>query len=180
MDEQAVRKARKRRAEFTPDKQKVFLDVLSRGDTVLRAAGEAGVALRTVYNLRDRDEAFRGEWDFSYSIGTQALEQLLIDRIRSGADRKIFSEIREFFILKARDPGRFREAVNIEGTFDVRSVLNLTVLTDREFATFAPLFQKVLASPPQRTNVLSGPSVSESTPKEPVDVEFTASIEHQG
>jgi hypothetical protein len=105
---------------------KPFLDGLAKGYTVGRAAKDAGISDRTAYQLRTRDDRLRVAWAEAANRGTDMIEQEAYRRGVDGVDRPVFQGgqevgvVREYsddllkFILRARNPSRFRDNLKLE------------------------------------------------------------------
>ena len=98
-----------------------FLDALRRTGIVKHAVEAAGIARRTAYDARDRDEAFAKAWDDIVEDATEEMEREAVRRAAEGTVKPVFQhgrkvgEIREYsdtllmFLLKARRPEVYRE-----------------------------------------------------------------------
>ena len=75
--------------KFTPKRQLAFLRELAKGNTVRQAASVAGVSFMTAYDLRNRNEDFRRNWEIADEMGTQALEQHAVQLARDGLEEPI-------------------------------------------------------------------------------------------
>lgn len=110
----------------TPDWKTTFLAAFEQTGNVSSAARIAGVSRQHVYRVRGEDPAFAAAWDESNELATGSLEAEAVRRARDGTLRPIFNagkkvgEVREYsdtlliFLLKARDPARFRENSRVE------------------------------------------------------------------
>lgn len=84
---------RRRRCDgFTPERQVVFLDALSRCGVAADAARVAGVSRDTVYNLRNRAEgrAFSLAWDAAMLMSRARVSDELHSRALNGVVEKIY------------------------------------------------------------------------------------------
>lgn len=83
-----------------------FLSALGKGYTVAAAAKEADIGRRTVYDIRDREPAFRDEWDYAMKEYQENLlgeaEAELKFRAFDRQDNK--SHIMLIFLMKKLDP----------------------------------------------------------------------------
>jgi hypothetical protein len=80
------RQRRARHDGFSPARQTVFLEAISEGKTVARAAAAAGISTNTAYNLRNRREgrAFDLGWEAAIRRGRKVLADRLRDRAIEG------------------------------------------------------------------------------------------------
>jgi hypothetical protein len=84
-----LQKRRKRHNRFGKARRRIFLEHLAATCNVQASAGEAGVAVSTVYANRMRDPEFRADWDAALEQGYARLEAALIERaMRSGGRTK--------------------------------------------------------------------------------------------
>jgi len=67
-----------------------FLSELAKSSNVAQSAKRAHVPVSTVYNWRERDPEFRGDWMEALASGYELLEMEMLERAREGTDRKIF------------------------------------------------------------------------------------------
>ena len=132
--------ARKRRA--VPQVWKpVFLEALRRSGVVKHAVEAAGIARRTAYDARERDEEFKQEWDEIIEAATDEIEREAVRRAVEGTLKPVFQhgrkvgEIREYsdrlleLLLKAHRPELYREnsTVKHEGGALAQVNVNLTL-----------------------------------------------------
>jgi hypothetical protein len=113
-----------------------FLEALSVGGSVTHAAKRAGVARQRFYEQREADGAFASTWDEALAQGTEALEDEARRRAAEGWEEPIYQRgelvghVRKYsdnlliFLLKARDPARFRESVQVNAGGEVTFVLD--------------------------------------------------------
>jgi hypothetical protein len=113
-----------------------FLEALSAGWSVTHAAQRAGTVRQRFYELRESDEEFGAAWDEALAQGTEALEDEARRRAVDGWEEPIYQRgelvghVRKYdsklleFLLKARDPGRFRESVQVTASGEVTFVLD--------------------------------------------------------
>jgi len=97
------------RAARTPEKAfDAFLVALAKGATIAEACKTAGIGRRTVYDQRQRDEAFALRWADAIEEGTEALESEAQRRAMEGSDTLMI------FLLKARRPEVYRERMTVD------------------------------------------------------------------
>ncbi|HZQ65652.1 MAG TPA: hypothetical protein VFA66_10545 [Gaiellaceae bacterium] len=106
----------------------MFLEALAAGWSVTHAALRAGVARQRLYERRETDEGFAEAWADAYRQGTDALEDEARRRAVEGWEEPVFQRgelvghVRRYdsrlleFLLRARDPARFRENATVEVT----------------------------------------------------------------
>lgn len=82
---------------------------------------------RAVYNIREKNEKFRLEWDSAVEEGTDTLEDEAKRRAYEGVDHPVtyqgeitatykdYSDTLLMFILKARRPDKYRERQEVSG-----------------------------------------------------------------
>lgn len=114
----------------TPEKRDIFLNTLSDTGNVTTAAAKAGIPRRILYFWRDTDAEFTAEWDAAAAIGTKALEDEATRRASAGYVEPVFykgvqvAEVTKYsdtllmFMLKARDPAKFRDNYVAPATAD--------------------------------------------------------------
>jgi hypothetical protein len=114
----------------------LFLEALAAGWSVTHAAARAGVHRRRVYDLRGRDQSFAADWDDAVAEGTERLEDEARRRAVDGWDEPIYQrgelvgQVRKYdssllaLLLRARDPHRFRESVQVDAGGAVTFVLD--------------------------------------------------------
>ncbi len=149
-------RGRKACTKLTPEKEvnanamRTFVEQLTEGGTVTKAAAAAGICRQTAYNWRDTDKEFSEAWDDAIEAGTQEMEAEAIRRAVKGTQKPVFHQgqvcghVNEYsdtlliFMLKARRPKVYRERVSTEVTgldgqlqTHVVPVINLTVGKDR-------------------------------------------------
>ena len=61
------------------------------------------IGRRTAYDWREADEDFAKDWEDAVEAGTDALEDVAIERAKNSSDTMLI------FMLKARRPEKFRE-----------------------------------------------------------------------
>ena len=106
----------------------MFLAGLLEGLHVTDACKQAVVNVSVAYRRRDENEAFRSAWSKAIEIGTDALEAEAARRAYHGTLKPVFHKgeicghVREYsdsllqFLLRARDPVRYRENQRVEHT----------------------------------------------------------------
>ena len=102
-------------------KKKAFLESFARIGIVSTAAVEAGIARRTVYSWQEVDDEFAAAFRQAEIEATEAMEQEAYRRGVLGTEKPVYQggvkvgTVREFsdvlliFMLKARNPGKYRE-----------------------------------------------------------------------
>jgi hypothetical protein len=105
-----------------------FLAALRESGIVFSACKVARIDRREAYRAKDADTAFASQWDEAIADATDALEAEAIRRGEKGVLRGIYwqgkrvDDVLEYsdgllqFILKARNPARFRDNFSIEHT----------------------------------------------------------------
>lgn len=82
-----------------------FLACLRKGNTVAGAAAVAGIARSTAYEWRRNDSDFAREWDDAIEVGTDSIEDALLDKaLRMDSAESVTAAI---FLLKARRPQKY-------------------------------------------------------------------------
>jgi hypothetical protein len=97
----------KRRAaramDWTPAKQKKFIDALTESCNVTFAAKKAKVSLTTVYRQRSQDATFRAEWGRAVSVGYSQLEMMLLERALHGVEKPVSAKAGEGAVMRHYD-----------------------------------------------------------------------------
>ncbi len=120
-------------AELTIDAspQSLFLAHLSETGNVLRSCKHAGISRQTAYNWRE-DPLFALAWKHALEDASDLLEEEARRRAYHGVDKPVFyqgdecGQIREYsdtlltLLLKANNPDKFRENVNLQASVDAR------------------------------------------------------------
>jgi hypothetical protein len=113
---------------FTPEKEERFIKLLESGHTAARAATMCRIHRRTAYLHREVNAWFRGAWDEAVKIRTEVLEEEAFRRAVKGVQEPVYhlgnvtGTVRKYsdtlliFLLKASDPGRYRDNMRIEHT----------------------------------------------------------------
>lgn len=101
-----------------------FISALSVCGNVSQAAKDADLDRVMLYQEREKDEAFRAEWEKASAIGIAALEDEACRRAYDGWDEPVFHKgaecgtVRKFsdtlliFLLKGHKPEKYREVQN--------------------------------------------------------------------
>lgn len=121
---------------LSPERIKIFLDVLAEGCNVTRAAAAAGVGRQTAYDRRKRDQAFAQAWREAIALGVTALEDEAIRRGFEGYDepvlnaegvavgsRRVYSDRLAILMLRGLAPDRYREVRRTENRVSVAQVV---------------------------------------------------------
>jgi len=124
---------------------KIILDALRDGSRVEDAAAAAGVGRTTLHDWRRDDEDLEKEVQAAMKEGCEALEDEALRRAVHGTKKPVgfhlgehggtfvdeYSDTLLMFILKARNPEKYRENVKLEhtgpGGAALVPVINLTV-----------------------------------------------------
>src|SRR5829696_1056093 len=129
-----------------------FLAYLAEGLSIARAARAVGLSDETFRLLRRRDPAFADAFAEAYRCGTDALEEAARRRAVEGVTRAVpivyqgqqvgvrtevaYSDVLLMFLLKARDPARFRDRSERAGAatpaVDPREVARLAMRSTAE------------------------------------------------
>ena len=118
---------------YTPAKKKKFLDALSNGATVAKAANIAKVSRSGINKHRNnkKNKLFAEAWLEAVEAGTDAMEDEADRRGRIGWDEPVwykgeiagvvrkYSDTLLIFMLKARRPDKFRERTDVNVTGDI-------------------------------------------------------------
>jgi hypothetical protein len=135
------------RTAWTPKRRAAFLEALERTGAVLYACREAGVARSSAYALRQRDEDFALEWHDAEQRVTEKLEREAMRRAVEGVDKAVFyrdqqiatettySDTLLIFLLKARDPTKYRENVKVEHSGSISH--DLAAMSDEQLRALA-------------------------------------------
>lgn len=118
--------------KFTAQKRDVFMDVLSRGGSVTKAARAAGISRVRAYQVRDEEPDFAARWDAAWTEGTETIEDEGIRRATEGVVKEKgvyhrgalvateveinYSDTLMMFFLKGRKPETYRDNVSLEHT----------------------------------------------------------------
>jgi len=85
---------RNRRAGWTAERQRIFIDILSLTGSVGEASAAAGVSSRSAYRLRNRAGAtsFALAWDSAQSMSVTRLTALAFDRAINGRVERFYKD----------------------------------------------------------------------------------------
>jgi len=75
---------------FTPTRQVIFCDHLSRSGNVRAACARAGISAPTAYTARRRDHAFARAWAAALVLAREAAEAVLAERAIDGIEEVVF------------------------------------------------------------------------------------------
>ena len=92
-----------RAMDWTPAKQKKFIDALTESCNVTFAAKKARVSLTTVYRQRSQDATFRAEWGRAVSAGYSQLEMMLLERALHGVEKPVPVKASEAGVMRHYD-----------------------------------------------------------------------------
>jgi hypothetical protein len=93
-----------------------FIDVLRTTANISRAAREAGISPSTAYRRRNSVLSFAALWDAALAEALDAIEEVVIDRVRNGVTKPVFyggkevGAVRQYsdqlamFVLKSKRP----------------------------------------------------------------------------
>jgi hypothetical protein len=117
------------RTQRTPEKDDIFFNYFAETANVSAACAITGYARRSVYEWRVKDPEFAKRWEIADKLATSKLEEEAYNRAVFGVTRhepimhrgKIVAtkEITEYsdtlaiFLLKARDPAKYREKIDV-------------------------------------------------------------------
>lgn len=109
------------RTEWTARRRRAFLESLRSCANVSASARAAGISRREVYRQRQKDKAFREEWDHALEEALDDLEGELRRRAVEGVEKPVFyggkpcgavrsySDTLGMFLLKSRRPHIFAD-----------------------------------------------------------------------
>jgi hypothetical protein len=149
------------RIKFTSRAREAFLTHLAQTSNVTESAELVGMSRRGIYDVRERDEAFRQSWDEAVEIATDLLEKEARRRALDGWEEPVFYRGEEIgktrlysdrmleLLLKAHRPDRFKDTVRQE-------------LTGANGNPLAPLVQVYLPSKESSNGHVSPTIVHES------------------
>lgn len=118
-------RARRPGTPATEAERSAFLDALSAGASVTKAAAAAGVGRSTAYDWRNADPGFASAWDAAWEAGADAAEDEAWRRAVDGVERPVHyrgervDTVREYsdrlleLTLKARRPERWSDRVQV-------------------------------------------------------------------
>lgn len=121
--------------EFTPERKATFLEHVAKGFSIHGACRKVNVTPPTIYNHRNKDPDFAALLVEAVKLGTQYMEDEARRRAIEGV-RKVrsqyylgekvgedvtreYSDLLLIFLLKARDPEKYRERQDVHHTGDV-------------------------------------------------------------
>lgn len=102
-----------------------FLDALGKGLSVTGAAEAAGMNRPYAYELREKDEQFRQDWDNAIEAATDRLEDAVFKRAAKTSDQLAT------FLLRARRPKTYGDRKTLEVTGTVGHA-HYVALTDEQ------------------------------------------------
>jgi hypothetical protein len=127
---------RKEAPKKAPVWKRAFLAALAETGIVTRAADAAGITTKTVYSLREVDEAFAEEWRLARESAADRMETEALRRALEGVEEPVFGSggtgvgtvevgsIRRYsdtlliFMLKGIRPEKYRERRELSGKLD--------------------------------------------------------------
>jgi len=127
---------RKEAPKNAPVWKRAFLAALAETGIVTRAAEAAGITTKTVYSLREVDDAFAEEWRLARESAADRMEAEALRRAVDGVDEPVFGSggvglgsvkvgtIRRYsdtlliFLLKGIRPDKYRERRELSGKLD--------------------------------------------------------------
>ena len=127
------------RTRRTLKKDKAFFDTLSETANVKAAALAAGYPRSSVYEWRDKDQAFRKSWEAAWHVGVDALEEEALRRGVEGVLEPVwhkgevvgharkYSDVLLMFMLKGRRPETFRDNASVQHSGHAGAPLDFTV-----------------------------------------------------
>jgi hypothetical protein len=96
-------------SKLTAHKKELFLEALAgNGGNVTRACELNNLKRTIMYQLRDKDDAFREAWDQAVSVGRNVLEDVAIDRALDKSDTLLI------FMLKGAFPEKYKERSSVD------------------------------------------------------------------
>ena len=93
---------------LTPEKKERFLSELRKMPNISRACRVVKVSRQTAYNAKTDDAEFSAAWDDALIEGVESLEESAWKQAKKGSDTLTI------FLLKAHNPGKYRETVKTE------------------------------------------------------------------
>ena len=127
------------RTKRTPKKDEKFLSHLAATADVTASARAAGYSRRSVYEWKEKDEAWHGSWEEAWRMGVDALEEEALRRGVGGVlepvwhkgeivgHRRKYSDNLLMFMLKGRRPNTFRDNASIEHSAQSGAPLDFAV-----------------------------------------------------
>jgi len=138
------------RTIFDKERQARYLEILAEGKTATHAAKQVAVHLQTVYQKRRRDPEFAAAYDLARKMGTHAMEDEAIRRAVEGNNKGIYwkgervayekeySDTLLMFMLKAREPEKYRERQDIHHSGEIGGIASrIADARARRLATLA-------------------------------------------
>lgn len=116
-------------------------------------AKRIGVTRQALYQARDVDPGFRKSWEMAYEDGTEVLEQEAHRRAVEGVEKPIYvkgeivdtvyeySDTLLIFLLKARDPKKYRENIKHEHSGPNDKPIHVKHEREFDFAEYGALFR---------------------------------------
>lgn len=159
-------------AKLTLQKRVKFLEVVAGGGTVKDGAAKIGVSRQALYQARDNDEGFRKSWEMAYEDGTEVLEKEAHRRAVEGVEKPVYvkgeivdtvyeySDTLLIFLLKARNPKKYRENVKHELSGPNDKPIAIRREDDFDFTEFNDLFRGVFQSPGISEQIPNGHSLN--------------------
>jgi hypothetical protein len=99
----------------TPKNRAKFLDALREGSTVTIAAKAAGFTRNAAYDWRKDDPEFLRDWEDAIEAGT-GVEKPVFQKGELVGHVQEYSDTLMIFLLKGRNPNKFKERVHAEHT----------------------------------------------------------------
>lgn len=130
----------------SPKAAEKFLTTLREGATVAGACKASKIGRSTAYRWRGADGDFAAAWDEAVEIGTETIEDELKRRAVDGWEEPVFYQGKAvamitkydttalIFLLKARNPERFRDRASIEHTGKDGGPIETREMSNLEFA----------------------------------------------
>lgn len=115
------------RTRLTKKKKEEFLEHLRTTANVSDSALKINVSRTALYERRDKDPAFKADWDKAVELGTDALEDEGVRRAKDGVTKPVFYKgmicggVQEYsdtllmFMLKGRRPEKFKDRNEVTG-----------------------------------------------------------------
>lgn len=103
----------RRRNGWTAEKQRAFIDVLSKIGLVSEAAKAAGMSRKSVYKLRERAgaESFAEAWDTALMMGQDRVREWAIERAVNGYTVPYFYGGRQRAVIRRYDNRLLEKAI---------------------------------------------------------------------
>lgn len=137
-----------------------FLEFLVEGGHVRGACSAASIGRSTAYRHRGSNDAFAEAWDDAVEASTERLEEEAYRRAHDGLVRTrydkdgniaseeiVYSDTLMIFLLKARNPEKYRERLDLRHSGAVRTPrVDLSVLSKKELDQYETLSEKLTAA----------------------------------